>query len=66
MNRKEIDARLKRAGWRIIHGANHDLAIGPNGQKVALPRHKGDIKTGTAHNILRYAGLATNEQEKTK
>ena len=66
MNRKEIDAKLKRSGWRIIHGANHDLALGPDGQKIALPRHKGDIKKGTALSILRCAGLETKDKETDK
>ena len=58
MTRREIDSRLKKAGRVIIHGANHDLAVAPDGRKVALPRHKGDIKRGTAISILEYAGLA--------
>lgn len=58
MTRREIDSRLKKAGWVIIHGANHDLAVALDGRKVALPRHKGDIKRGTAISILKYAGLA--------
>ena len=57
VTRKETDSRLKRAGWKIQHGANHDLAISPDGRKVALPRHKGDLKKGTALNILKYAGI---------
>ena len=57
MTRKEIDRKLTGAGWTIIHGTNHDLAIGPEGKKIALPRHKGDIKRGTAINILKCAGL---------
>jgi hypothetical protein len=31
--------------------------------KFALPRHKGEIKTGTAGSILKAAGLL-DEQEK--
>ena len=57
MTRKEIDSRLKNAGWVIIHGANHDLAVAPDGRKVALPRHKGDIKKGTVISILKDADL---------
>ena len=41
MTRFELDKKFKKAGWMIIHGKAHDLAISPNGQKVALPRHKG-------------------------
>ena len=57
MTRRELDRKLHRAGWMIKHGANHDLAISPEGKKIALPRHKGDIPAGTADNILKAAGL---------
>ncbi|MDR0943349.1 MAG: type II toxin-antitoxin system HicA family toxin, partial [Ruminococcus sp.] len=50
MTRKEIDKLLKRDGWEIIHGSNHDAAVkNPDfpGEKIPLPRHKGDIPKGT-------------------
>lgn len=58
MTRKELDRKLLRAGWKIEHGKNHDLAIGQTGQVVALPRHKGDLKTGTVSRILKLTGLS--------
>lgn len=57
MTRFELDKKFKKAGWRIVHGKAHDLAKSPSGQKVALPRHKGDIPIGTAQKILKDAGL---------
>ena len=43
MTKKEIERKLKRAGWTIQHGANHDKAISPDGTiKIPIPRHKGD------------------------
>jgi len=57
MTRFELDKKFKKARWMIIHGKAHDLAISPNGQKVALPRHKGDIPLGTVQKILKDAGL---------
>lgn len=57
MTRKELDRKLLRAGWKIVHGSNHDLAVGPGGNIIALPRHKGDLKIGTVGNILKAAGL---------
>lgn len=57
MTSKELVRRLKRAGWRIEPGANHNLAISPTGQKIPVPRHRGDLKNGTVKNILKYAGL---------
>ena len=29
MKRKDIDKALKKAGWIIIHGGNHDMARHP-------------------------------------
>lgn len=57
MTKKEIERKLRKAGWTLKHGSRHDLAIGPSGQIVAVPRHKGDIPKGTAFAILREAGL---------
>ena len=49
---------LKKAGYEIIAGAKHDKAIHKEtGKMIAIPRHKGDIPTGTAYNILKEAGL---------
>lgn len=42
-----------KAGYEIIAGAKHDKAIHKEtGKMIAIPRHKGDIPVGTAHNIL--------------
>lgn len=57
MTRKELDRKLIRAGWKIEHGSRHDLAVGPSGRIIALPRHTGDLKNGTVTNILKCAGL---------
>ena len=57
MTRFELDKKFKKAGWKIVHGKAHDLAKSSTGQKVALPRHKGDIPIGTAQKILKDAGL---------
>lgn len=57
MTRVELDRKFKKAGWTIVHGSAHDKAVSPTGQIVPLPRHKGDIPTGTAQKILKAAGL---------
>ena len=57
MTKTEIERKLKSAGWEIIHGKRHDLAINKNGKKIAIPRHKRDIPIGTANQILKDAGL---------
>ena len=58
MKRREIDKLLKKAGWIIAPGANHDLATHPekHGIKISLPRHK-EINEYTAKGILEDAGL---------
>ena len=39
MKRKDIDKALKKAGWVITPGGNHDLATHPEkpGIKIPLP-----------------------------
>ena len=50
---------LKAAGWKQEHGAKHDLAVDPKNikHKIIVPRHKGEVTTGTADSILSEAGL---------
>lgn len=58
MKRKDIDKKLKQAGWVIAHGGNHDLATHPQkpGIKIPLLRHK-EINEYTARGILEDAGI---------
>ena len=59
MKKRELEKKLLKAGWVIIHGKAHDLAINPQkpGVKIPIPRHTGDIPIGTAKSILKDAGL---------
>ncbi len=58
MTKRELERILKKAGWQIISGANHDMAVKHGtSTKIPIPRHKGDIPVGTANNILKDAGL---------
>ncbi len=58
MTELEIKKKFKKAGWRIVSGAKHDMAVNDKtGQKIPIPRHKGDIPKGTAHSILKSGGL---------
>jgi hypothetical protein len=58
MTEVEIKRLFRNAGWIIDVGAKHDMAINPlTGVKIPIPRHKGDIPIGTAHRILKEAGL---------
>jgi predicted RNA binding protein YcfA (HicA-like mRNA interferase family) len=59
MTKRELEKKLKKAGWIIIHGKAHDLATNSAkpGLKIPIPRHKGDIPKGTAQAILKEAGI---------
>ncbi|MDR3148919.1 MAG: type II toxin-antitoxin system HicA family toxin [Oscillospiraceae bacterium] len=59
MTRREVDKKLKDAGWIIEHGSKHDKAYHPSnpGNVVTLPRHRDDIPIGTLKQILTKAGL---------
>ena len=46
MKRRDIERALKKAGWIITHGGNHDLA-----------EHPEEIKESTGRGILEDAGL---------
>jgi len=42
----------------VEHGGRHDHYYSPiTGKKFPVPRHKGEISTGTLHSILKDAGL---------
>ena len=47
------------------HGGNHDLYVVPGlNRPVSIPRHRGDLPTGTAKAILRQLGLTHDEARK--
>lgn len=57
LKRRDIDKKLKDAGWIITPGKKYDMAKHPNkpGVKIPLPRHK-EINEYTAQGILEQAG----------
>lgn len=58
MTKLELERKFKKAGWRFVHGSNHDKAISPDGKKtIPIPRHRGGIKKGLALAVLKEAGL---------
>lgn len=59
MTKKELEKLLKTNGWEISEGKKHSLATHPNrpGIKIPIPRHRGDLATGTVKGILKDAGL---------
>lgn len=58
MTVRKLKKMFTDKGWIIIFGAKHDLAYNPEtGQKIPIPRHKGDLPIGTAHKILKAGNL---------
>jgi predicted RNA binding protein YcfA (HicA-like mRNA interferase family) len=59
MTKLELERKLKKAGWVITHGKAHDQAtnLAKPGVKIPIPRHTGDIPTGTVKAILKSAGI---------
>ena len=46
MTKRELEKKLRQAGWVITHGKAHDLATNPQkpGVKIPIHRHTGDIQ----------------------
>ncbi|MGN0429223.1 MAG: type II toxin-antitoxin system HicA family toxin [Acetatifactor sp.] len=59
MKNSELTKTLKKKGCTLIrHGSNHDIWFSPiTNKQFAVPRHKDEIKTGTAKAILKEAGI---------
>jgi len=57
MTKREIEKLLKEAGFQKRIGGKHDIWIKSGYPPIPVPRHKGDIPSGTAKNILKAAGL---------
>lgn len=57
MKYKDLVRTLKKQGWSILHGGNHDIAVNPQrpGVSIPLPRHK-EVNEYTARAILKAAG----------
>ena len=57
----EIIRKIKRKTkcYIVRHGAEHDIWLNPEtGIEFTIPRHPSrELKSGTARNILRAAGL---------
>lgn len=59
MKYTELAKKLSHGNCRKIReGANHEIWYSEiTGNKFTVPRHKKEIATGTANNILKDAGL---------
>ncbi len=59
MKTPELLKILKKNGCCLIrHGKRHDIWFSPaTGRQFSVPRHKDEIKSGTAGSILSSAGV---------
>ncbi len=57
MKKAELEKKLKKNGFQVSSGSKHDLWTKEGYPTLAVPRHKGDIPTGTLNNLLKQAGL---------
>lgn len=55
----ELKRRLRRFGVELVReGRNHEVWQNPtSGRRTQIPRHRGEVPTGTLHGILRQLGL---------
>ena len=59
MKTTELIKILKKNGCYLVrHGSNHDIWFSSiSSRQFAVPRHKDEVKTGTAKNIFKDAGI---------
>lgn len=59
MKPREVRKKLRQAGWTFKEGANHTLAISPDGKNtVPIPRHESkDINYKTLKAIQAQTGV---------
>jgi len=59
MNSKNLIKRLEADGWQLVgvHGSHHHFKHPQKSGKVTVPHPKSDLAKGTAHSILKQAGL---------
>ena len=57
MTKRELEKLLKKAGFEMSHGGNHDIWKKDGFPPIPVHRHRKDIKKGTLNRILKDAGL---------
>jgi len=50
---RQFQRAVRKQGGYVEGGGRHDKLCGPNGGKVPLPRHSGDLPTGTRSSIAK-------------
>ena len=61
---KKVIKALERTGFvlRRIRGSHYHMTLlGEKRFQVTVPMHKGDLKPGTLHAIIKQAGLTVEE-----
>lgn len=56
MKRNLIVRKLKKAGFKELHGSKHDIFKKEGFPPIPVPRHS-EISEGTARKILKVAGI---------
>lgn len=59
MTFRELEKLIKQDGWTLkrIQGSHYHYCHPTKKGIITIPNHKGDIKLGLAHAILKQAGL---------
>jgi predicted RNA binding protein YcfA (HicA-like mRNA interferase family) len=62
---RDVAQRLKKLGSCkfMRHGGTHEIWQNREGRPFPVPRHPGDLKTGTLRGIIRQAGLQMSVSE---
>lgn len=56
ITKRELIKILSKAGWQFCREGRHEVWE-KGGETIPIPRHAGDIPKGTAHRILKRAGI---------
>lgn len=61
----EVIAVLETLGYELKrHGSNHDIYDREGAPRpIPIPRHKGDLPSGTLRSIWRQAGITPDQAE---
>ncbi|MFB3092350.1 MAG: type II toxin-antitoxin system HicA family toxin [Dehalococcoidia bacterium] len=64
----ELKRTLRRLGFiPLTHGKNHDYWGTHNASlRTLIPRHRGEVPTGTLHSILRSLNLTLDDLRKRR
>ena len=62
----QLKRRLRRLGIEFLkEGRRHEVWENPtNGRRTQIPRHRGEVPTGTLHGILRNLELTLDDLQR--